>query len=115
MLTFILPPFLCNSKGIQPLTDGTTLLGMFNDLPHIKVGEIYLEEESTLVLFTDGLTDLLNEQDEFFDVEGVELFCKNFYTLNPEDFNNKILERLNSFKGTRQNTDDVTILTCKLK
>ncbi len=25
------PPFLCNSKGIQPLTDCTTLLGMFND------------------------------------------------------------------------------------
>ena len=109
------PPYLCNSKGVQPLTVGTTLLGMFNDLPHIKVGEIFLEEESTLVLFTDGLTDLLNEKDEFFDVEGVELFCKNFYTLSTENFNTKILERLNSFKGNRQNTDDITILTCKLK
>ncbi len=109
------PPFLCNSKGLQPLIDGTTLLGMFNDLPHIKVGEIFIEEETTLVLFTDGLTDLLNENDEFFDLEGVELFCKNFYTLSTQDFNTKILERLNSFKGNRQNTDDITILTCKLK
>ena len=81
----------------------------------MKVGEIFIEEETTLVLFTDGLTDLLNENDEFFDLEGVELFCKNFYTLSTQDFNTKILERLNSFKGNRQNTDDITILTGKLK
>ncbi len=109
------PPLLCNSKGIKALIEGTTLLGIFDELPHIKVGELYVEEESTLVMFTDGLTDMVNEKEEYFDVEGVELFCKNFYQLSPIDFNNKILERLNSFRGIKESIDDITILTCKLK
>ena len=109
------PPFLCNSKGIQQLTEGTTLIGIFDELPKINVGEIFIEEESTLVLFTDGLTDMVNENEEYFETQGVEEFCRNFYTLSPADFNIKILERLNSFKGNKQNTDDITILTCKLK
>ncbi|MFM2224436.1 MAG: hypothetical protein RJA07_638 [Bacteroidota bacterium] len=110
-----IPPLLCNSKGIQPLTTGTTLLGIFDELPNVKIGEIYLDEESTLILYTDGLSDLVNEKGDFFGNEEVENFASKFYSLSPKDFNTKILEKVNEYRGNATYTDDISILTCRLK
>jgi phosphoserine phosphatase RsbU/P len=110
-----IPPLLINSKGIQSLTIGTTLLGMFDELPHIRIGEIFLDEESTLVLYTDGLSDLVNENGTFFGNEEVENFASKFYSLSPHEFNKKILEKVNEYRGTATFTDDISILTCRLK
>jgi sigma-B regulation protein RsbU (phosphoserine phosphatase) len=109
-----IPPLLCNSKGVKHLSEGTTLIGMFEDLPHIKVGEIYLEEESTLLLYTDGLSDTVNEKDEYFGNAEIENFASLYYSMQPKEFNEKLMERLNAYKGNALPIDDISILTCKL-
>ncbi len=108
------PPLLCNSRGITPLTEGTTLIGMFDPLPHITVAEMYIEEESLLMLFTDGLTELENERHEYFGEKELERFLQLYHSLPPEQFNQKIMEKINDYKGYRQFSDDISLLTCKL-
>ena len=108
------PPLLCNSNGIVPLTQGSTVIGMFDPLPHLTVAEIYLEEPSMLMLFTDGLSELENHQGEYFGEVELEKFLKLYYTLTPEQFNQKIMERINDYKGNATFSDDISLLTCKL-
>jgi sigma-B regulation protein RsbU (phosphoserine phosphatase) len=105
---------LCNTKGITPLTQGTTLIGMFDPLPHITVAETYIEEESMLMLFTDGLTELENDKHEYFGEHELNKFLSLYNSLTPEQFNQKIMERINEYKGVRQFSDDISLLTCKL-
>lgn len=56
------------------LDKGTTILGAFETLPFIEVGKLYIEHPSKLFLYTDGILNLKNEQNQYlslFDLENL--------------------------------------------
>ena len=55
------PPILVNTNGAKFLDKGTTILGMFNELPSVKMGQVPIIEDTAIICFTDGLTDVVNE------------------------------------------------------
>ncbi len=52
------PPLILKGGGHHYLNTGSTILGMFPNLPSLKVGKISIDKEDRLVCYTDGLTEI---------------------------------------------------------
>jgi sigma-B regulation protein RsbU (phosphoserine phosphatase) len=73
-----------------------------------------LEDDALFLLYTDGLTDLQNADDEYFDDSKVATFIEQNHALSTQDFNAKLMEDVNAFRGERSFPDDISVLTGKL-
>ncbi len=108
------PPLLYTGNKIHELTKGSTIIGAFDTLPDIELGEINLEGESLILSFTDGLTDLKNNNGELFNEERIKNYLSKERDKSAEAFNNGLMEELDIFKGDSEYPDDIAILTCKI-
>ncbi len=108
------PPYLLNGGKLIPLKNGTTVIGAFDKLPMIEETTIELKEDVLLFCFTDGLADLKNGENVYFDEEMIQSFILNNKDKNPKEFNEKLMEEASNHKGEMEYIDDIAILTCKL-
>ena len=109
------PPLLYNNGEIVDLNKGTTVIGAFEKLPMIEETTISLSENAFLLAFTDGLADIKNNEEEYFDETHLKPFVDNWKDKTPKVFNEKLMETLLNYKGENEYVDDIAILTCKLK
>lgn len=108
------PPILLTNGKVTELTEGCTILGVFDEIKNIQIGEIHVPPNSLVVCYTDGLTDLQDEQAEFFGEDRFHAFAKSHALLSPHDFNTKLIACINEFRNTQEYNDDITILTAKM-
>lgn len=107
------PPLLLNNNAITELETGCTLLGMFEDLPFINIGEVVLNKDAVLINYTDGLIDFENEKGEFFSLERLMTFFESNHHLPITEFNKRLMDYVNDYKGEGSFIDDITVLTCR--
>jgi len=105
------PPVLKSNGTLHKLTKGTVLLGAFPELPFVEMGEESLGENTTIFIYTDGLTDLINNEDERFRLEGLMSFMNKNNFSDPNELNNVLMKRLEDYKGRNRFNDDITFLT----
>jgi phosphoserine phosphatase RsbU/P len=108
------PPVLVNDGEVVLLDKGCTILGSFPEIPELEVGQIQLKGEAMVLTFTDGLTDLQNEAGEYLNEQILYEFVRSNYQLTATDFNQKLMQHLEVFKGDKTYPDDFTVLTCKI-
>lgn len=108
------PPFLVTERAMHRLDTGCTLLGAFDDLPKIQLGQLTLESDTLIMAYTDGLTDLRNDEGVYFDDKLISDFLLDNAKSTADQINKKLLEAMDSFKGEQDYPDDIAILTCKL-
>lgn len=108
------PPFLKMNGEIHLLKEGCTILGAFPEIPFIEVGEIKIDGEALLLTYTDGLTDLRNNDNEFFETELLEKFLINHSCDSAIDLNKDLIKHIDKFKGDQPYPDDISVLTCKI-
>ena len=108
------PPLLKMNGELTRLNKGCTFIGAFEKLKNIKEEMIELQPDAMIVSFTDGLTDLKNQKEEFFSDIILEKFLDKHHKLDPESFNKKLLSEINRFRGEMDITDDIAVLTCKI-
>jgi sigma-B regulation protein RsbU (phosphoserine phosphatase) len=106
-------PFVTNGKQVQMLDKGSIGLGMMDELPFINMGELTLGPNNTLVLYTDGIIELENEKNEFFELERLIKLVHNYYPLKMEDLNNLIFSKLDEWRSERNYVDDTAIFSCR--
>ena len=94
---------------------GTTIIGAFDELPFIESGEHDLKAGDLIFSFTDGLIDLADENGDYFEDDRIEKFVKRHGQMGAEEFNSNLVAEIEEFKGTQSYTDDIAILTCKIK
>lgn len=110
------PPFLYSSDGkVEKLDLGTTVIGAFDELPFCESGEHDLQSGDLIFSFTDGLIDLMDEDGIYFEDDRIESFVKEHGVYGAEAFNSRLVKEIELFKGTQSYTDDIAILTCKIK
>jgi sigma-B regulation protein RsbU (phosphoserine phosphatase) len=110
-------PILLPDQGpAQRLTHGTVMLGIMEELPMMRVGEVQIEPHSLLLLYTDGLTEVFDAAGAEFGEEGVmSVIQLNRYLPLPK-LHQELLHRIEEFSShTSQFADDVTILSCRFK
>lgn len=108
------PPLFIAGNQVQRLDQGCTILGMFEELPEVSTGMIRVPEESLLLAYTDGLTDLQNEQGDYLSDDQLQSFLVRHYKQPVKNFNQLLLKYIEDFKDSEAYPDDFTVLTCKI-
>lgn len=109
------PPILAREgKEIETLTEGSTVLGAFRELPFLNVGIIEDIPEFLFCGFTDGLTEITNSKGEEFGDGEIHKTIERFRNQEPEELNNSIVKVMDEFKGANNFKDDITLFTCHI-
>ena len=110
------PAIFIQGEKSQFLAKGCTILGAVEHLDMIEVGEIDIgAEETMIVIYTDGLTDLMDGNGKYFDEHLIRDFASKHRDESATNFNNMLLNRMERFKGTQAYPDDIAVLTFKIK
>lgn len=107
------PPMFWTPNGeITELQSGGIPMGMFAGMDY-ESGTLEFVPGSRLVVFTDGVTELFNEQDEDFGEGRLEEFIRAAAELDSPSFADRLYETLEQFRGSRLPSDDITLLTLR--
>jgi len=109
------PPLLLNAKQFTPLTDGCTILGMFENLPSITEKNITIAENSILTCFTDGVVEQPNLKNEEFDIENLKKSILQSKENSPQELIENIITTLETFKEDIEYKDDIALLCLRIK
>ncbi len=91
---------------------GTTMIGVFDELPFINQGEIEIEPGTLIVNYTDGLMDH-EQNNKNWSEESLMDFINEHGHLSPEELNQALMEHINQVIKGRP-IDDVTLLTLRV-
>ncbi|CAN5316861.1 hypothetical protein BH10BAC1_BH10BAC1_12020 [soil metagenome] len=107
------PPLLASGNSISTLKIGCTGLGMFDEIEKIKEGIVNLSPGTTIVCYTDGLTELENDKGEDFGIDSLKELIRNNPKLNMMELNTLIMETVMSYKQSRPYIDDIALFSLK--
>lgn len=107
------PPVIFSQNKLDTLREGCTILGSFPEIPFMDLGKVEMKEDTTILTFTDGLTDMQSDEKDYFDEEVLMDFVKDKNALSAQAFNQTLISQLETFKGRQNYPDDFTVLTCK--
>jgi sigma-B regulation protein RsbU (phosphoserine phosphatase) len=108
------PPVLLSPDGRHRLLEaGGPILGVFDD-PPMQEGRFVLGDEA-LVCYTDGATEIRNEEDEEFGEERLIESAINHFDLPPHQMCRALFSDLRDFDGESKQSDDVTYLVIRSK
>jgi sigma-B regulation protein RsbU (phosphoserine phosphatase) len=110
------PPFLIHDKVVYMLNEGSTGLGMFEQLPFVNPGKVYVPDNALLLCYTDGVTDTENDDEKEFGVERLrEFLIANLNASRIEILHKTLIDTLNEYRQSKSFTDDITLLSCRFK
>ena len=107
-------PILWKNGATQRLEKGCTILGAFDELPLVEIGHLEIDEDTFIVTYTDGLTDVQDKEEAYFDEDLLEAFVNENANLTAKDFNDTLYKHVENFKGDMPFPDDFTLMTCKI-
>lgn len=110
------PLLLADDNSVQLLKDGTIMLGVMDELPMLKVGEVVVPPHTLLLTYTDGLTEVFDDSYNEFGEEGVlRVIRQNRYLPLPR-LHEELLREIKDFNVNGSHfADDITILSCRFK
>lgn len=111
------PPILCweNTMKSELLQAGTTILGAFEELPFLEIGERENLDNFTIHLYTDGLTESMNPEEEEFGEDRFRKFVDSHLRMNPEDFHREFFGQMQVFSQDIPLSDDLTLLSLRFR
>lgn len=107
-------PLLIRGKESQFLNKGCIGLGMLEELPFLESGKVEIKNNTTLILYTDGVVELENSTHEQFETDRLTKIVQNFYPLSMEDLNEIVFSKLDDWRGQKNYVDDTAILSCRI-
>jgi serine phosphatase RsbU (regulator of sigma subunit) len=109
-------PLLLRDGLIQPLRGAGTVLGL------LEPQELQLSEEQValtpgdrLVLYTDGLTDVMAGDGEIFDLGRLKVLLQTHADLPLSELCSATFESLATFQGEGEQFDDMTLLVMEVR
>lgn len=117
-----LPLHLRKNRDGDYVTDAVESEGMALGMVPSAIFDEVLEDKTlpfndgeTLLLYTDGVTETTNLDDEEYSAERLKNLLKSMRKESPEQINKEILESLEQFKGDSHHQDDITLVTIRYK
>ena len=77
--------------------------------------EIWLPPGDTIVFYTDGIVEAMNEQKEIFGFERLLELVKDAGSVSAEELHQEILDRVSEFVGTAEQHDDLTVIVVSME
>ncbi|MDA3916792.1 MAG: SpoIIE family protein phosphatase [Deltaproteobacteria bacterium] len=98
---------------VQPEGD-TFPLGILDDVDYQET-HIQMAAGDRIVLYTDGIVEAMNEQEEMFGFERLLEVFKGTESMTAESLLQKIISRVDEFAGKAAQHDDLTIIVVGVK
>ncbi len=111
------PPFLLRntqSGVIEELATGGMIVGMFS-FSQYEEGTVQLEPGDVLMLFTDGVSEAHNPQEEEFGEERIKDVLRLYGHLSVEEMSAAILGELRGWMADAPQHDDLTFVLMKME
>jgi sigma-B regulation protein RsbU (phosphoserine phosphatase) len=107
------PPLLLNRKAeVKHLRSGGPALGVSPDA-HFDAEAVYLGPGDMLVLYTDGVVEVMDDNDQEFGEERLEQVLRNSAHLSAEEVIRAVVDQTKSFAGHESYLDDFTIVVIR--
>ena len=105
-------PYIISGE-VSPLEVQSNLpIGVFEDFTY-TMQEITLSPQSTLFLYTDGLSEAKNEERKQFGVKRIEEILGTCNDLQPKDILKKVTDAVRGFVKDAEQSDDLTMLAIR--
>ena len=88
------------------------IIGVKRDFKFEKES-LTLHSGDVMLLYTDGLIEAANDQDDFFGEARLVELLKDHHTLEPQELINHIVEQVQLFSGHHNFQDDVSMIILK--
>lgn len=107
------PTFLINSdKEVTRLTKGGTVLGFIEDYQY-EEDSIKLKTGDTIIIYSEGITEALNEQDEEFGEDMLLAILTENINSTADVLIEKVFDAVKIFVKDVPERDDITIVVIK--
>lgn len=104
-------PLLLRGHALDELQGTGTALGLFaSDELHLSEEHVTLESGDRLVLYTDGLTDVLAPDGRLFDHDRLAALVRDCAGQSAPDLCASIVRALSAYRGSADQYDDMTML-----
>ncbi|HEY6971168.1 MAG TPA: SpoIIE family protein phosphatase [Candidatus Angelobacter sp.] len=108
------PPLVLRHGGaVEHLGATATVLGMFPEW-ECEVNEVQLSPGDILALYSDGVTEAMNDRDEEFGEMRLQHALKSGPDLSASDLLSRVLGEVRTFSAGKQ-SDDITIILGRAK
>lgn len=106
------PPLFINQQGVFELQRGGMVLGP-NPKAVYKRGFAYMQPGDSLVMYTDGITEARNDENEMFGYERLQSVLEENHTLSAQEMTDEIFRAVIDFTGSDVRADDQTVVVIK--
>lgn len=106
--------FLHNGSEVIYLKSKGHVMGLFDDAG-FEANEQPIRTGDKILFYTDGAYEAEDEDYNIFGDERLEKIFKDNYSLNPRELNSKIMIELKKFVGSKELSDDVNLISIKIK
>jgi sigma-B regulation protein RsbU (phosphoserine phosphatase) len=108
------PPMLLRADGrIELMDKGGLLLGAMPDMPY-EQGRLSLDNNDLIFLYTDGVSEAENADDEMFGEERIKAILKDSRNLFPAEILSRLEDGVQDFIGDIPLSDDFTTLVARV-
>ncbi len=107
------PPLLIRDGNITKLKNGGMLMGVMPTITPYKNEVTKLERDDLVIMFTDGITEAMDKENNEFSDERLEELSLTINNLSANDALEKILSEVEIFTGGVEQSDDITCIVVK--
>lgn len=110
-----IPPVLVDDQHQAQLLDqGTVMLGSFQPLPFLREGRVENLDNFLLFAYTDGLSEIFNEQGEEFGTERIQEYITHHVDKDLPSLHHQLFRTLAHFRGSEAYDDDITFVSMRV-
>jgi sigma-B regulation protein RsbU (phosphoserine phosphatase) len=109
------PPLLLRDGESESWMTGEKCIAL-GVVPDVSISSSVLELRSgdLLILYTDGVTEAFNENDEYFGEDRLPDCIKRHRSQSAQEITDTLLEEIRAFSGTAPQSDDITLVVIRV-
>jgi len=109
------PPLLQRSSGTMEQLDQATglVLGVIEDAAYTEA-TVQLRPGDSLVLYTDGITEAHNPQQQMFDLSRLRAVCQGASIKHSQELIDRIMSSADEFSAGAPQYDDITLMVLRV-
>ena len=106
-------PLILKPDGrVDRLEVGGMVMGFFPDVVY-RSGAYVLESDDLMVMYTDGVSELIDANEEEFGVERLVAVLREHHALPVKEIREKLMATLEGYRGDQKQWDDLTLILLK--
>ena len=109
------PPLLVRDGKLTKLKRGGMILGVMKTTVPYQSEIVNIKENDVLIIFTDGITEAMNLNNEEFSDEKLEELAVRTNHKSAQDIMNNLIDSVNEHTWGAEQSDDITCIVMKFK